>query len=206
MAIQREASKATPFIDGVYFNLFQDLIMTTAANHTTFTSIIFVRIVFEACRKLGINCARRISLADPSGPHLLCAEDVIKAFCRADNKTPHLKVKTFANHRGWYFRAEQLYETLSHVYPNLSQIPDALTDEKLFSKYCKDLLKTPLTNARDLSTKTYGQLKLFQNLLYRLEDKYGIARNEKSKRNKGRSSRRNEIELDDSEVEDGEYE
>jgi hypothetical protein len=176
-------------------HLFQDLVLSTPAAHSTFTLIVFVRIVLEACRKLGINCARRISLTDTAGPHHLCAEDVVKVFCRADNKTPYLKVKTFNNHRGWFFRAEQLYETLSSLYPNLSQIPDDLTDEKLLTNFCKELLKTPLSNTQQLSPRAYGQLTDFVGLLGRLEERYGIAKKEKKKGNTGRmagSSRWNE--------------
>ncbi|KAM6489699.1 hypothetical protein JOM56_014870 [Amanita muscaria] len=194
-ADQEQASKASPFIDVVYMNLFQDLVLSTPAAHSTFTLIIFVRIVLEACRKLGINCGRRISLTGTAGPHRLCAEDVIKAFCRADNHTSYLQVKTFANHRGWFFRAEQLFDTLSRLYPNITQIPDDLTDEKLLTNFCKDLLKTPLSNARQLSPRAYGQMTDFVGLLARLEERYGLAKKEKKKGNTGRtggSSRWNE--------------
>jgi hypothetical protein len=194
-ADQEQASKASPFIDVVYMNLFQDLVLSTPAAHSTFTLIIFVRIVLEACRKLGINCGRRISLTGTAGPHRLCAEDVVKAFCRADNHTSYLQVKTFANHRGWFFRAEQLFDTLSRLYPNITQIPDDLTDEKLLTNFCKDLLKTPLSNARQLSPRAYGQMTDFVGLLARLEERYGLAKKEKKKGNTGRtggSSRWNE--------------
>ncbi|KAM6491374.1 hypothetical protein JOM56_013148 [Amanita muscaria] len=146
-ADREHTSKAKPFIDILYMNLFQDLVLSTPAAHSTFTLIMFVRIVLEACQKLGTNCAQRISLTGTAGPHRLCAKDVVKAFCRADNQTSYLKVKTFGNHRGWFFCAEQVFETLSSLYPNISQIPDDLTDEKLLTNFCKDLLKTPLSNA-----------------------------------------------------------
>lgn len=194
-ADQGQTLKAKPFIDVLYMNLFQDLVLSTPAAHSTFTLIMFVRIVLEACQKLGINCGRRISLTSTAGPHRLCAEDVVKAFCRADNQTSYLQVKTFGNHRGWFFRAEQLFETLSSLYPNISQIPDDLTDEKLLTNFCKDLLKTPLSNARQLSPRAYGQLTDFVGLLARLEERYGIAKKEKKKGNTGRaggSSRWNE--------------
>ncbi|KAM6494824.1 hypothetical protein JOM56_009447 [Amanita muscaria] len=186
-ADREHTSKAKPFIDVLYMNLFQDLVLSTPAAHSTFTLIMFVRIVLEACQKLGINCARRISLTGTAGPHRLCAKDVVKAFCQADNQTSYLKVKTFGNHRGWFFRAEQVFETLSSLYPNISQIPDDLTDEKLLTNFCKDLLKTPLSNARQLLPRAYGQMTDFVGLLTRLEERYGIAKKEKKKGNSGRT-------------------
>ncbi|KAM6492369.1 hypothetical protein JOM56_012093 [Amanita muscaria] len=156
-ADQEQASKASLFIDVMYMNLFQDLVLSTPAAHSTFI------------------------LTGTAGPHRLCAEDVIKAFCRADNHTSYLQVKMFANHRGWFFRAEQLFDTLSRLYPNITQIPDDLTDEKLLTNFCKDL--------------AYGQMTDFVGLLARLEERYGLAKKEKKKGNTGRtggSSRWNE--------------
>ncbi|KAM6495103.1 hypothetical protein JOM56_009726 [Amanita muscaria] len=58
-----------------------------------------------------------------------------------------------------------------------------------------NLLKTPLSNARQLSPRAYGQMTDFVGLLARLEERYGLAKKEKKKGNTGRtggSSRWNE--------------
>ena len=201
IAVRNPTSKAATLIDPLYKNLFQELVLHTPAAHSTFTGIVFVRIVLEVCRNLGINCARRVSLTEVEGPHHLCAADVISSF-RRDEHRVYLKVKTFNNHRGWYFRIEQLCETLASVYPNISLIPDNLTDEKIMMKFTKELLKTPLTDTRQLSPRVYGQMTDFVQRLKSLEKLYGLAKKDKQKEKTGRASTSRRKERDGEESDD----
>jgi hypothetical protein len=203
MAVRNATSKAATLIDRLYKDLFQDLVLHTPAAHSTFTGIIFVRIVLEVCQQLGINCARRVGLMEAAGPHHLCAADVVSSFRRDEHKV-YLQPKTFSNHRGWYFRVEQLYDTLASVYPNISLIPDNLTDEKLMVNFTKDLLKTPLTETCELSPRVYGQMTDFVDRLKSLEKRYGLAKKDKHKERSGRAStsRRKEREAEESDNED----
>ena len=125
------------------------------------------------------------------GPHQLSAEDVVKAFCRDDNQTPYLQVKTFNNHRGWFFRAEQLYDTLSNAFPNPSQIPtdvrESLKAARIHIRHSKDLLKTPLAEAQDLAPGAYGPVGVFVERMARLAGEYGMAK-PKNKRIHGQTA------------------
>ncbi|KAM6489085.1 hypothetical protein JOM56_015497 [Amanita muscaria] len=151
-----------------YMALFNELIIDAPTAQSTFTMIIFVRIVMEACQTLQVKCTRGAGLYFVSGRHQLSAAQVILAFRRQDNM-PYLQPKTFLNHRGWFFRAETLHETLLKTYPRHSQMSNRLTKERTMIDWLGDLLQTPLSEARHLRLFVYGSMSEFHKKLDTLE-------------------------------------
>ncbi|KAM6497901.1 hypothetical protein JOM56_005849 [Amanita muscaria] len=173
--IAAQANAAVLLIESPYIALFNELIINAPTAKSTFTLIIFVCIVIEACRTLQVKCARRTGLFTVSGRHQLNAANVVLAFRRQDN-TAYLQPKTFHNHRGWFFRAETLYETLLQAYPHHSQMSDQLIKERTMMDWLGDLLQTPLSEARQLRPFVYGTMSDFLKKLETLEQRNNISR------------------------------
>ncbi|KAM6491991.1 hypothetical protein JOM56_012629 [Amanita muscaria] len=166
--VAAQVDVAALLMEEQYMALFNELIIDAPTAQSTFTMIIFVRIVMEACQTLRVKCTRGAGLYLVSGRHQLSAAQVILAFRRQDNM-PYLQPKTFLNHRGWFFRAETLHETLLKTYPRHSQMSNRLTKERTMIDWLGDLLQTPLSEARHLRPFVYGSMSEFHKKLDTLE-------------------------------------
>ncbi|KAM6503725.1 hypothetical protein JOM56_000668 [Amanita muscaria] len=163
--IAAQANAAVLLIESPYIALFNELIINAPTAKSTFTLIIFVK------------CARRTGLFTVSGRHQLNTANMVLAFRRQDN-TAYLQPKTFHNHRGWFFQAETLYETLLQAYPHHSQMSYQLIKECTMMDWLGDLLQSltlgrswrsdPQTWQRSSCQAILGSCSILQRLVTRL--------------------------------------
>ncbi|KAF8344836.1 hypothetical protein F5887DRAFT_1075024 [Amanita rubescens] len=150
------ASQDNDLIPEEYQRYLRTLVLGAQNSGTAFSMFMYVRIVTEICKGLGIPCITGVRITERYlvGDRYLCVSDVIE-------KLGHRKPGTFANYRGIVNLTRLCLE-------HLETWDGDKGSENKFIELANELLRTPLDAANGLNPRRYGMMKYFNENVKRI--------------------------------------